>query len=134
MDLTQDEITMAELIRKELGEDFVFKPFVLYNNELDCIRVQTMDCSVTEVSVGTLLNLLEQNYPENDETTYVGFNMECARSFCRERGLSDCGKVSVIKILGSLAETDHVARQAILNIALPILKEHGLDEVEFPPT
>ncbi|MES3004501.1 MAG: hypothetical protein V4690_00135 [Patescibacteria group bacterium] len=109
-----------------------FVPFSCYDSALDCIRAQTEDCSVTEVSITKNLTLLERNYKEEPGVQHVGFYIEGARYFCEENGLPYTGKVRIDQIVTKMLEVDTKSTPAILDIVLPILADYKLDEIEFP--
>ena len=75
-----------------------FRPFAYYDKHLDCIRVQTRDCSVVEQRLNRFFTILKPMHPEAHEQLpdYVGLNIkgvlhlfEClgldARRCCRAR-------------------------------------------------
>ena len=62
-----------------------FKPVAYYDEELDCIRVITRDCSVTEVRINEFLTIAEDNYPQNPSDKYVGFTVKGVRYFIRSK-------------------------------------------------
>ncbi|MBI4155868.1 MAG: hypothetical protein HY507_01380 [Candidatus Zambryskibacteria bacterium] len=113
-----------------------FKPVAYYDEPLDAIRVITADCSFTEVQIASnnYLTLFERNHVEEGQARYVGFTIEGARRLCREHGLKSRGLVNVSGILAflSLIEKDGRAKGAIREIALPILEDNHIDNVEFP--
>src|SRR5262245_32036706 len=52
---------MGKQIRTLFPAGSAFKPFVIFDERLDCIRVVARDCSVTEIRINTLLTVLEDN-------------------------------------------------------------------------
>jgi hypothetical protein len=66
------------LIRKRVTSSF--KPVAYYDERLDCIRVITRDCSVSEIRVDAFLTLAEDNHPASGANVldrYVGFTVKC---------------------------------------------------------
>src|SRR5688572_14521534 len=82
-----------------------FRPFVVFDEQLDCIRVVARDCSVTETRINELLTVLEDNYPEADQTKYVGFTIKGAKHFCITHKIYVVGPVSVSTILDKILKT-----------------------------
>jgi hypothetical protein len=124
-------MTQAELL--PTGK---FQPYVIYDEHLDSIRVLTADCSVTEVSVTDILVVLERNHMEEGDAmpSYAGFHIDGARWFCKENGLPISGIVKVSDILQKLSSVDPTTSRVIRDVALPTLREHDINEVEFPTT
>jgi len=120
---------VRDLIPESLGE---FKPFAFYQEQMDRIQVVTADCSVTEITITNNLSLLQRNHTEYGQLTYVGFVLEGARHFCRTNDLPFEGEVKISTIIERMAKVDTKSMPAILDIALPMLQDHGIDEVEFP--
>src|SRR5688572_25199898 len=89
----------AELSKLFSGEARGFRPFVIFDEHLDCIRVVTRDCSMTETRVNELLTILEDNYPDRPEAKYVGFTIKGARHFCLDRGLKAEGPIRLAELL-----------------------------------
>lgn len=139
--MTDDEKRLAVLLRDFFGESVGnFKPCAIYNRNLDTISVLIEDCSVTEVPVTptSLLILHERNYDEDGrpieqpQVTHVGFSIESAQRFSRTHGLPHAGKVRISDILKRLSEIEKETVPAILDIVMPMILEHHLDEIEFP--
>ena len=133
---SEEELTkQIRKIFKKAGFKGPFKPFAFYDEMLDVIRVVTADCSITEVRITSVLTLLERNFLEEGQGQYVGFNIEAARISAGDMGLPTCGTVKISLILNSLAKNYNkipVAIGAIREVAIAILEDNGLDEVQFP--
>jgi hypothetical protein len=54
-----------------------FRPCAYYDEHLDCIRVQTRDCSFIEIRVNTLFTIYQANHLERVE--YIGFSIKGIR-------------------------------------------------------
>ena len=123
---------------QELFEDIPVKPFkpvIYYDETLDCIRAIMADCSLTEVRLeDSPLVLLERNYVEDGQARYVCFHIEGARGICKKHGLKSKGVVNVSGILLflSMIVKNPRIKGAIKEVALPILADHNIDEIEFP--
>ena len=132
-----DCIREVEVLETELATiRKSFKPFIQYDEELDCIRVVTADCSVTEVQLqNSPLVLLERNHIEDGQARFIGFHIEGGRKLCKENDLKSKGLVSVSDILLfiSLKNSQPRVKAAIREIANPILQDNHIDQFEFPP-
>jgi hypothetical protein len=53
-----------------------FRPIAYFDKNMDCIRVLTHDCSVTEHRISEFFTVFEQNYPTNFGPKYVGFTIK----------------------------------------------------------
>ncbi len=132
---------MSEALLTKLAKEALsyttsrFEPTIFYQKELDRIEVIVADCSITEKPVGSVtsnLVLLERNHVEDGALIHVGFHVEGARHFCKTHGLPFQGKVRVSEILMRMSELRPETMPAILDIAIPILVDNNIDEVEFP--
>ena len=130
-DDTSDEEKLMFEIMLENGMVPVgqFKPVIFYNPSLDWIEVHVADCSILELAITDMLSVHKDSHQED---RVVGFHVECARRFCRTFGLPDQGIVRVSDILQRLSKVDERTAEAIKEIALPLLHEYELDEVELP--
>jgi hypothetical protein len=54
-----------------------FKPCAYYDKHLDCIRVQTKDCSFTEIRLNEVFTIYQANHIESVE--YMGFSIKGVR-------------------------------------------------------
>ena len=55
-----------------------FSPFAYYDKHLDCIRVQILDCSITEERLSKFITFLRPTYPLSGQP-YVGFTIKGIR-------------------------------------------------------
>lgn len=106
--LTDEEWRLDELVReifREVGgdPDAPFRPFAVFDEQLDRIWVSVRDCSYVEVRVNGGLSLLEDNYPEDDENKYVGFEIYATRGFYEHEGLLSGDSVELNQVLDILA-------------------------------
>lgn len=95
---------LNELVREALGDnaDKPFRPFAIYDGQLDRILVQIRDCSVTEKSINEVLTLLEDNYPEDSEDRYAGLAVECARQFLIKHRFPYRGQIDPADIIDAI--------------------------------
>ncbi len=93
-----DNDEMGDLIR-QWGKPADFHPFAYYHRDLDFIYIMVRDCSVTEVRINEILDILEANHPEEGRPKYVGFMINSARRFCLKYGLGFEGEVDLVKLV-----------------------------------
>jgi hypothetical protein len=125
---------IEEYVREAFAgrEEEVFVPRLRYDENLDAIRVQVEDTSITELELTPAFTICEKSHRELDGLFHVGFVVEGARIFCKEHGLPYTGKVRMDAILNLVMEIEPGSRSAVLDIAIPMIEEYGLTEVEFP--
>ena len=75
----------------------VFQPFAYYDKHLDCIRVQTHDCSITEKRINRIFTVLLPNHYEVD-SEFVGFNIKGIRHLFNQIGLQLEGVVTLTTV------------------------------------
>lgn len=64
----------AELLGSYPPAPFVSMAY--HDKHLDCIRVEIRDCSMTEHRCDEVFTVLEDNYPDDDQSKYVGFSIK----------------------------------------------------------
>ena len=60
------------------------------------------DCSYTEKRISKALAILEANYPEMEESKYIGFEIWGIRHFCTTYQKSYRGKTSLAELLEAM--------------------------------
>jgi hypothetical protein len=133
---SQDELTSAvkRVFPTEVTE---FRPCAFFDNGLDCIRVFTRDCSVTEERVNDWLTVLVDNYPVPGVNRFVGFTIKGVRHFCQEYGLQNrSGPIRLGGLLDALIarSPDAVVEIIVNNFARPLIEKEKIDEVEMAAT
>ena len=87
--LQDNEDVQADFIRELLASAGTFRPYAVFDEPLDCIRVVVRDCSVTEIRINDALTVLEANYPEvQDASEIVGFTIKGVAHLCQTHGIS----------------------------------------------
>ena len=115
-----------------------FKPCIYWNEGLEVVEVLVADTSYTETQLTNshFLGVFERNHHlRYKEEHFVGFNLWVVKGVCALMSLEPVGKLSMRQILEFLYEReqdDQYVRDAIKEILLPMLEEHGLDEFEIP--
>lgn len=92
---------------KELLEEFPlceFKPLAYYDESLDCIRVEVRDCSVTEWRLSELITVLEDNYPEQDQSRFVGFTLKGVKHLFVSVELPTSGVLRITDLLDKIVK------------------------------
>ena len=133
--MENNEIHQIEVQLKEFfPQPRAFRPFAIFDERLDCIRVLARDCSVTETRINERLTLLEDNYPEPGLKQYIGFTIKGPKHFCLTHGLPGTGPVSLTDILDQIvrAYPDMLVQLVVNAVARPILQELSSDTVELP--
>jgi hypothetical protein len=129
---TKDELTTT--IEATFSEDLKeFRPCAFFDRRLDCIRVFTRDCSITEERINDWLTVLVDNYPPPGVNRFVGFTIKGVRHFCREFGLQQSGPIRVSALLDALVASspDAIVELVVNQFARPMIEKEKLDEVEL---
>lgn len=53
-----------------------FRPFAEYDQDMDCIRVQVRDCSITERRLGDLVTIYYETFPRGDRPRCIGLALK----------------------------------------------------------
>ncbi|HLQ25695.1 MAG TPA: hypothetical protein VK138_07375 [Acidiferrobacterales bacterium] len=115
-----------------------FKPVAYYDERLDCVRVITRDCSVTEFRINEYLTIAEDTHSANLSDRYVGFTVKGIRHFMRALNKEPKSLELTVLLDQVLAELpaympDVSARKLVefaVNIALWILDKSKIKKVE----
>jgi hypothetical protein len=115
------------------GRSGEFRPCAFFDDSLDCIRILTRDCSITETRVNNLITVLEATYPRGGRKC-VGFTLKGARHFCKEHNLNPATAIPISNILdGIMASCPDVVVEAFVDyIARPLVREENIESVEPP--
>ena len=111
-----------------------FRPCALYDEPLDCIRVFSRDCSVTEIRINSLITVLEENYPASGSSRkYVGFTINGARHFCKENGLDLATPIKLTEILDKIFASSPtlLIRMFVDGFARPLVEEQNIKTVDL---
>src|SRR5258708_4417755 len=80
-----------------------FRPCAFFDEMLDCIRVVTRDCSVLEERISPRVTVLLDNYyPEEGRSQYVGFTIKGARHFCKDNNIPIGAPIRITTLLDAL--------------------------------
>ena len=124
---THEEVQQIERKLRDLfaGEADDFRPFAVFDERLDCIRVTVRQCSVVETRINDLLTVLEDNYEEPGPGRYVGFTIKGPKYFCITHGLPGSGPVRLTEILDKIVAVypEPVVQLVVNVIARPMIKE-----------
>jgi hypothetical protein len=113
-----------------------FKPVAYYDERLDCVRVITRDCSVSEYRVNDFLTIAEDSHPTDLADRYVGFTIKGIRHFVRKNDKPEILELAVMldKILADLPTyvTDMEAKKVVefaVSISMSILEKANIQDV-----
>lgn len=124
---------VTALVREAFaGSTGEFRPCIVFDERLDCIRVVVRDCSVTETRINELITILEDNYypASGGNRRYVGFTVKGARHFCQSQGLNIATPVKLSAIFDKIlaVSPEPVVQMAIDGIARPLMEDQKLEE------
>jgi hypothetical protein len=131
---THDRLTA--LVNEAFADRHVaFRPAAFFDDRLDCIRVVTRDCSVTEMRVSDLITILEMTHPPQVKNKCVGFTVKGARHFCNKYGFTLSAPLKISALLDALMQSapSLVVETIIERIVKPLVEEAHLDQVEPSP-
>jgi hypothetical protein len=81
-----------------------FQPVAYYDGYMDCIRVQILDRSITEVRVDDSLTLYRTNHPAPFDPQHVGFSIKGVKHLFRELGLPLDGVLRLTELIDALVK------------------------------
>lgn len=84
------------------GELNNFQPFAYYDKHLDCIRVQILDCSITEERLNRIFTLYHANHYENE--TIAGFSIKGIRHLFASLGIKLHGAMRIAELLDTIVK------------------------------
>ncbi|HXK40072.1 MAG TPA: hypothetical protein VJ837_04540 [Candidatus Paceibacterota bacterium] len=133
MYMTPEEQQLTDLVRSVRAGSGKFKPFAVFDEQLDCIRVVWRDCSANEIRVSKLITILEDNYPESGKPECVGVTIKGVAHICETSGISPDAPWKLADLLDAVAKMDKpVGRYTLERDVRPNVEEYHLDEVEVP--
>lgn len=105
--------------------DSDFRPFAYYDKHLDCIRVQTMDCSFKEERKNRIITVLSANHSE--QNNFAGFNIKGVRYLFEQLGLPPSGVYKLTDIVDKLVVFfPDAAIKHVQDAFRPILRDEDL--------
>jgi hypothetical protein len=130
--MTTGELTkeQAQAVRAILATSREFRPFAVFDEQLDCIRVITRDCSFTEIRVDDFLTVLEANYPRSSAAEYVGFTIKGVAHLCKSHGIPRTGPWKLADFFDAILRASEASRPVVNRVARPIADEYQLEEIE----
>lgn len=132
MTIQTDEVTrqVRSAFSDQQGE---FRPYAIFDEALDCIRVITRDCSATEVRINNLITILEDNYPQAGLDLCVGFTIKGAKHFCSKNGVPFEKAVRLTDLLDAIVRVspDALVRLVVSNIVRPLAKGNDVEVVDL---
>ena len=109
--------------------DQSFQPFAYYDGRLDCIRVQIRDCSVAERRIDSTITLLKDNYPEQSQSVYVGYNIKGVRCLFKQLNLPRNGVIKIVELLDKIVKQypDKAVNSFVDEVLWKVLRETELE-------
>lgn len=121
-----DIVNLDNFMKEYLVE---FRPFAYFDKHLDCIRVQIVDCSVTERRLSKIFTLLEANH--TDIPTTVGFTIKGIRHLFEELELPTSGVMKVTDLVNNIIRVfPHGAVKAVEEFFVSDTKNKNM-EIDF---
>jgi hypothetical protein len=130
--LSAQEQTVASNVKAILAASRDFRPFAVFDDQLDCIRVFTRDCSFKEIRVDNFLTVLEAHYPTSGTVEYVGFSIKGVAHLCERQGISSDGPWRLADFIDAVlaASNEPLARPIVHKLVRPLMEENALEDVE----
>ena len=104
----------------------MFKPFVVYDRQLDRIVVCTQDCSITERRINGFLTIFCKNHLSVNEDMIVGFSVRPVRRLCKQLKLARTN-VYIQDILDAIIFRDTLTTRTLTNL----LEKHNIGPVSL---
>lgn len=104
-----------------------FQPFAYYDKHLDCIRVQILDCSVTEERVNKFFTILKPNHLEISPEL-VGFNIKGISHLFHDLDLPLTGVVSLTSIIDAIVKK--YPEESVDGVARTVKTQNEFDNIE----
>jgi hypothetical protein len=105
-----------------------FKPFAFFDEHMDCIRVVTLDRSVTEQRIDDFLTLYKTNHPSHFDPQVCGFCLKGIRHLFTELGIAAGAELRLADLI------DRIVKARPQSTIAKILGEFPLDDlvIEWP--
>ncbi len=126
-------LEIQERVSELLGNQ-EFKPFAVYHDRLDCIRVLIRDCSTIETRVNKYITLLEASHTSETGSRFVGFTIKGALYLCKKHGIARKGLVILTELLDAVVRElgQDTVDFVVSNLVIPILEEGQVESVNLP--
>jgi len=109
----------------------VFRPVAYYDKHMDCIRVVLRDCSVLEHRVSDFITVMEDNFPQRDQSRHVGLVLKGISCLFKEWGLPLEGVYKFTDILDAFVKSHPEAFASALSGYAPLIESLRNTEIEF---
>jgi len=132
LELTEAEEQDASFVREIIAVSGGFRPFALFDEPLDCIRVAWRDCSTTEIRVNDLLTVLEANYPAvKGASEIVGFSIKGVAHICETHNIPASAPWRLADFIDAVLNGSAPREQVFVkNIVKREVEQRHLDEVD----
>ena len=127
--LTSNEQKTTELVKEYFSADF--KPFAVFDEPLDCIRVVFRDCSSKDVRISDRLTVLEANYPKvPGRSEIVGVTIKGVAHLCETCGIPSDAPWQLAVFLDALVKSAPRDRVVVKHLVEPLVDENQITDVE----
>ena len=126
--LTATEEWIAKQVRAALGPNpEPFRPFAVYDAQLDRIWVQIRDCSTLQVRVNDVFFMLEDMHPQEGEAAQMGFEIYGVRAYFKMRDRVDVFQLLqlVFRIDPDTYDRIRMAKQLLKHVESPVVQVAG---------
>lgn len=107
-----------------------FRPYAVFDEQLDCIRVVTYDCSANEIRVNELLTILEPNYPGHGVPDLVGFTIKGVAHICEAQGIPADAPWKLADFIDAIVKASPIVRFTVDRHVRPLVAQTRLEDVE----
>jgi hypothetical protein len=119
------------IVRDTLAAAGGFRPFAVFDELLDCIRVVTRDCSTNEIRVNEELTLLEANYPVSGKREIVGFTIKGVAHLCETCHIPPDAPWKLADFLNAIMARSPLVHFMVEEHVQAIVEETQLEDVEL---
>ncbi len=125
MQINEEVMPELDSILQSIPE---FQPFAFYDKHLDCIRVQIVDCSVTEERVNRIFTVLKPNY-DDAGPQFVGFNIKGIRHLFNQIRLPLEGVIRLTDIIDGIVK--NFPESTVLSVIRKVQTNDKYDDLEI---
>jgi len=100
----------TEITKKDIQDVFgaqknaPFQPSAHYDRHMDCIRIILRDCSMCERRLNGVLTIIEDNYPNSNQSSFAGLTIKGIKHLFSELGIPVGGVVHLTAVLDEIAK------------------------------
>jgi hypothetical protein len=129
--MTPEERDLTAQVTAARMNSGAFRAFAVFDERLDCIRVQWRDCSHKEIRVSPLLTIVVDNYPESRTPECVGFTIKGVAHICESKDIPSDVPWKLADFLDALMTMDKpMGRYTLQKDIRPKVEEKRIETVE----